>query len=189
MKHYLLTLIALLCVPMLYAQEQQQCNLQGIIKYEYNDYEGYKTDIGAEVGIVPVSKANMLEFSKWEIYEDLAKRRTTYVLWKNDEDLRLYGDENLRRMTKFSHTDEEKLNSILQDIMTQYIESSKLFEYIGLVDSSGKYAITLPYGEYYIFAKSANRTRLLLPEINGRLMLKKVKIDRPAQIVSFEFCY
>ena len=44
-------------------------------------------------------------------------------------------------------------------------------------------------GEYYIVVKSASRKRDILPELTGRLLLRTIKIDRPAKIESFEFSY
>ena len=189
MKKELICLLVLLCGGMSYAQVSQQCNLQGVVRYEYNDYVGYKIDVGAEIGVVPVSKADTVNYSTWQVYEDLAKRRTNYIMCENDEELKILGDANLRGIARFSHADEAKLDSILVYIMTQYMAASKLFECIGLVDASGRYSITLPYGEYYVFAKSANRVRSLLPERWGRLILKKVKIDRPAQVLNIDFSY
>ncbi len=169
---------------------QQQCNLQGIVKYEYNDHVGYMVDVGAEIGIVPVSKAVGIIFpNMWKLYEDLASRRTTYVMWKNDDELVLYSDDNLRYLAKFTSKDESLLNETAPRIMSQYVEISQLFEYLALVDSSGKYSVTLPYGEYYIVVKSASRKRDILPELTGRLLLRTIKIDRPAKIESFEFSY
>ena len=61
---------------------------------------------------------------------------------------------------------------------------------IALVDNSGKYELELPYGEYYVIAKSKNRSRSFsTTEKEGRILVKEVVISKPTTILSFDFDY
>lgn len=166
----------------------QQCNLQGVVKYEYNDYIGYKIDEGAEIYIVSVSTAKSVDFEVWERYQELADKYMFYLELKNEYD---YGIDNatIRSISSFSLQNEKELDSLSSKCFSQCLDIQTNAEYISLVDASGKYTQQLPYGEYYILAKSNNRNRILLPEISGRLLLEKVVIEKPTKILSFEFDY
>ena len=73
--------------------------------------------------------------------------------------------------------------------MIEYVKGVSLSSYVGLVDNSGKYEVEIPYGEYYVIAKSANRERSTVTELTGRVIFKIVKIDKPVKILSFDFDY
>ena len=167
----------------------QECNLQGIVKYEYNDYIGYKIDDGAEIYIVSVKSAPTIDIQTWDSYENLARSFIKYLRYKNDDDIGMLDNASIRIFADFSIETENRLNSLDKKCLEQYTFITENAEYLELVDGSGKYSLKLPYGEYYILAKSKNRDRALVTELTGRKTLKKVKIDKPAKIVSFDFCY
>ena len=82
----------------------QECNIQGVVQYEYNDYIGYKIDTGSEIGVVSVKKALELGVvaEDWRNYEKLAKQYMKYLSWKNDDELSVYGISTIRDITGFS---------------------------------------------------------------------------------------
>ena len=43
----------------------QNCNLKGVVKYEYNDYVGYKIDEGAEIYVVSAKNAECINAQTW----------------------------------------------------------------------------------------------------------------------------
>ena len=52
--------------------QAQQCNVQGVIQYFYNDYIGFKPDIGAEVMFIKYSSAHKIpKRNTWENYQGL----------------------------------------------------------------------------------------------------------------------
>jgi hypothetical protein len=189
MKKFILT------IAMIFASSviaiAQQCKVQGLVQYKFNDYVGYKIDAGAEIGVISLENAKKLGFNKkdWEDYDRLSKDYIKYLEVKNDPEIT---DVNLFLQllgVKFTNKEKELLDSLDSKCLSQYLEISSNYEYIELVDASGKYALTLPYGEYYIFAKSKNRERALVLELTGRILMEEIKIDKPTKIVSFDFDY
>lgn len=169
----------------------QNCNIQGVVQYEYNDYVGYKIDAGAEIGVISLKTANEIGVSveTWDKYEKLAKSYMSYLDFKNDDETRYVPESTIRSLLGWSQKDEDELKSLADECFSQYIKTVDNFEYIALVDASGKYTLTLPYGEYIIIVKSKHRERPLVAELTGRIIVEKVKIEKPARIISFDFCY
>lgn len=168
----------------------QNCNLKGVVKYEHNDYLGYKIDEGAEIYVISTKNAGVnVDIYIWNRYEKLAKKYVYYLEYKQDEDLRYYGEETIRKMTDFSIANEKQLEDLDKICLKQLCYLKDNAEYLELVDSSGKYALQLPYGEYYVLVKSKNRVRPLVTELTGRVLVERVKIDKPSKILSFDFCY
>ena len=52
----------------------QKCKVQGVVRYEFNDYVGYKADIGAEINFIAKEDADSLNVLHWDEYEKLAKK-------------------------------------------------------------------------------------------------------------------
>lgn len=167
----------------------QNCNLKGVVKYEYNDYVGYKIDEGAEIYIISTNNAEGVNAQTWLEYERLAKGYMRYLKYQNDDDIRYLGDATIRRFAEFSKSQESSLKELDKKCFEQHAFITNNAEYIELVDGTGKYALQLPYGEYYVLVKSKNRERPLVTELTGRVLVEKVKIDKPSKILSFDFCY
>lgn len=169
----------------------QNCNIQGIVQYEYNDYVGYKIDAGAEIGVISLKNANEIGINveTWNKYEKLAKSYMSYLDFKNDDDTKYVSDSTIRDLLNWQKKSEDELKNISKECFSQYLNAVDNFEYIALVDASGKYTLSLPYGEYVIIAKSKHRERPLVTELTGRILVEKVKIEKPAKIISFDFCY
>lgn len=98
-------------------------------------------------------------------------------------------DDAIRRLAKFTKENETELKELSSECLIQYIENKSIAPYMSLIDSSGKYSIELPYGSYFVFVKSTNRTRPTFAELTGRLILERVTIDKPTQVLSFDFEY
>lgn len=169
--------------------DAQECNVKGVVKYKYNDYVGYRIDEGAEIYVLSISKADSINAQMWEEYESIAKTYMQFLEYQNDEDLSELGIDFIRTYTGFSNESANKLNKLDTEIFDQYTYFVKNAEYIEVVDSSGKYSLKIPYGDYLILAKSKNRERPLLSELTGRILIEKVTVDKPTKIVSFDFCY
>lgn len=187
MKKYLTFIVSAFLISI--GVSAQNGNIKGVVKYEYNDYIGYKIDEGAEIYAISVKNAPSVSYYNWQEYETLAKRNMYYLQLKNDDELAILGDETLRKTAKFSYVDKVKLDELDRKCMEQFLFMKENAENIELVDASGKYTMSLPYGEYYILAISKNRERPLATELTGRKLLEKVTIDKPVKILSFDFCY
>lgn len=185
-KFLFLLLLVLISTATLKAQKS---NIKGVVRYEHNDYVGYRADVGAEIYVISVQKADSVDISKCKKYEECAKDYMKYKIEKADPDNRYIDDSMLRLISGFYKADEEALNDLDSYFFNQSSFIKENAEYIELVDESGKYSIELPYGEYYFLAKSNNRDRSLMSELMGRVLIEKVTIDKPSKIISFDFCY
>lgn len=167
----------------------QECNVKGVVKYEYNDYVGYKIDEGAEIYVLSKQKADSIDIQIWQEYEKIAKNYMRYLRYKNGDDISYLGDETIRGFAGFSTSSESRLNELDKKCLHQYFYFVENAEYIEVVDGSGKYSLKLPYGEYFILAKSKNRERPLVSELTGRVLIEEATVNKPTKIVSFDFCY
>lgn len=164
----------------------QKCNLQGIVRYKYNEYLEYKIDVGAEIRIIEVHEAKAVIRTLWQKYDKLASIMVNYLSLKKKSST---DDDTIRKLTGFSKERETELNELSAKCYEQYIDNWLIAPYMGVIDSSGRYSIELPYGSYFVFVQSANRTRPSISEQAGRLILERVTIDKPTQILSFDFEY
>ena len=165
-KILLIPILTLICGNIL----AQSCKLKGIVQYKFNDNIGYKIDVGAEVYIVSENKLPNLNIKTWEEYENAALVSIKY--WE-------YLNEPAGTFPQLDQLCKKQLD-----------EASQLFEDVSLVDASGNYQFTLPYGDYYIFAISQNRNRpFSLTEKEKRVIGKKVKLDKPIKVLSINFDY
>ena len=178
-----LSVLAILFVAIVSKSNAQQCNLQGVVKYKYNDYIGYEIDDGAEIYIISVSSVPNINFQAWEKYQELAKDYMHFLDFKNE-----FGITYARTFC-LSEAEEKVLDSLELKCFSESIYIKTNAEFIALVDGTGKYSLQLPFGEYYILAKSNNRKRPIIMELDGRIILKKETIDKPNKILSFEFDY
>lgn len=187
MKKFLFLVALIIATSM--GLNAQICNVKGVVKYEYNDYVGYKIDEGAEIYVIPTQKADSIDINIWGEYESIAKNYMTYLKYKNDDDFKGLDEATISRFAGFSTSSKIVLDKYAKDCYNQYIYFTENAEYVELVDGSGKYSLKLPYGEYYIMAKSKNRERPILVELTGRVLIEKVTINKPVKIISFDFCY
>ena len=168
----------------------QKCKVQGVVRYKYNDYIRYKEDIGAEISFIAKADADSLNISHWDEYGRLAQKQSAHkILAKSVESSYAANEDVIRSVSKFSVNDEARLKKLDEICLAEYLRGVTLSSYVGLVDNSGKYEVEIPYGEYYVIAKSANRKRSTLTEITGRILFKEIQIDKPMKILSFDFDY
>ena len=165
----------------------QKCNLQGVVRYKHKEHLGYKIDVGAEVRIIEVHEAKVVIRTLWQRYDKLASNMMNYLSLK--EEANGLDDDAIRRLANFSKENEIELKELSSKCLKQYVDNESIAPYMSLIDSSGKYSIELPYGSYFVFVKSANRTRPSIAELAGRLILERVTIDKPTQVLSFDFDY
>lgn len=187
MKKFLFLVALIIATSM--GLNAQECNVKGVVKYEYNDYVGYKIDEGAEIYVLSKQKADSIDIQIWQEYEKLAKNYMRYLKYKNDDDFSSLDEATICRFAGFSTSSKSVLDKYDKKCFHQYCYFVENAEYIEVVDGSGKYSLKLPYGEYFILAKSKNRERPLVSELTGRILIEKITVNKPTKIVSFDFCY
>lgn len=192
-------LIALVSVPETNAQrkstkrnvttkvQKQNGTIMGSVRYKFNDYQGYKTDVGAIVYAVPVDALQgIVSHEDIKKYEDLAEKKTLYLMALNELD----GNKTLAFMaSNYSESYDktlENLDSKMFDLIAS-IPSKKVN--MALIDSSGIYTMELPYGEYYIIFKSKNRERMTTSELTGRFHVEKINLNSTTELVEYDFDY
>lgn len=172
--------------------ETSKCNISGIIRYLYNDHIGYKVDLGAEIYVIK-KKQLLFDMPLLNLYEKLAKEKINHLKLKESvKDDYLVSESDIIKFSNFSEVDERRLNEIDSSIFDNYtkvITTKGIITQSILIDSSGKYNITLPYGEYYFVFISKNRKRPTLTEITGRKHIEVISINQPQKFVSYDFDY
>ena len=183
MKKFLF--IAVLLLGSSICMHAQKCNVQGIVQYFYNDHFGFKPDTGAEVLFVKYSsKHKVPNRNKWESYQSMTEKMIKYSVYR----------KNLSRDDAMFHSryKPEYMDSIrtlgaelfLEKIV---IEQEGLVKYSTVVDASGKFDISVPYGTYYILIKSKNRELPTALEYNNRLYMVRTVLNSPTKIISYDF--
>lgn len=180
-----------------------QTKISGVITYYFNEYQGNKPDIGASVILIDSSKATnfnykiyenfhygkayqKLYFSALERYENytsiLAKLKKGKKYDADREkmnvgiaDAQKDMDKYAKEMARYEFDSAEKSAKTGVDLALQLL---KLDEDLPkkTVDSNGNYSMNIKPGVYYVYIKSKNRTSLLMPESDGNVYIKKVRI-------------
>lgn len=179
----------LLLVAVLFATtiglNAQNCNVQGVIQYFHNDYVGYRPDIGAEVMFVKYSSTRKIPKRKdWEAYQTLVDNWIKYEEINNTL--------NRADSEKYSGYKEEYADSMLMLsskllLETWEYEENNQIRYSTVVDASGKYSISVPYGTYYVWIKSNNRKLPTLLEKEHRQRMIRVVLNSPTKVISYDF--
>lgn len=180
-KTFILLMFSCLCLTI----KAQQCNVQGVIQYFYNDFIGFKPDRGAEILFVKYSSSHKIpKIKKWDAYQTLVDNWIKYeklrhTLSKADSE-------------KYSGFKEEYVDSTLAlsgELLSETwkYEENNMIKYSAVVDASGKYSISLPYGTYYIWIKSKNRKLPTLLENKQRQRMIRVVLNSPTKVISYDF--
>lgn len=161
----------------------QTCKVQGVVRYYQNDFVGWKPDIGAEVWVVPKSKKYPTKL--WLQYQDQCER------WLQYEKLAkyAYGYQKSMEVSGFVGTD--SLLNLSAEVLIQrlYIEDAdnKCILKQALITGDGTYTLNVPQGKYYVIAKSANKKRNTLLEMNNRYLIYEVNLNGSSKILNFDF--
>lgn len=180
-KVFMLSFFASLCLVAM----AQQCNVQGVIQYFHNDYVGFRPDTGAEVMFVKYSSTHKIPKKKiWEAYQTLVDNWIKYEEINNTL--------NRADSEKYSGYKEEYADSMLMLsskllLETWEYEENNQIRYSTVVDASGKYSISVPYGTYYVWIKSNNRKLPTLLEKEHRQRMVRVVLNSPTKVISYDF--
>lgn len=165
----------------------QNCNVQGVIRYKYNDYIGYKADLGATVYFIPKSDTISFSMSAWNRYMELAPKYSDYLLVKKEFKGLDASDETIRKLSNFGKDEEEILNRLDGTCVKELPKVESVPSFVTVVDNSGKYEISVPYGEYYIFIRSKNRSRMTVTELLGNVHLEEINLNTPMKLFNHDF--
>ena len=81
----------------------------------------------------------------------------------------------------------DTLGAVQLQLALIFDETDSKYRYETIVDATGAFKITVPYGEYYAYIKSENRKGIFMPEMAARFELKKIKLDKPTYIFKENF--
>ena len=193
MKRIILLFLFMAFVSQAFAQDM--CQVTGIVRFEYNDYIGYRPDLGAEVYFIPKSPSDTIPHLKlWEEYEDLAHRGIMYrKSIAEGEREGIYSDmydSIMRRNWRYEKEDEARVDELDKILFNERNTLLKNDDNVALVDASGMYTISLPKGEYIVVFVSANRKRSLwLTELLGRTHVTEIELKGVSKKASYDFAY
>lgn len=193
MKRFFVLLFLIAFCSLTYAQDM--CQVSGVVRFEYNDYIGYRPDLGAEVYFIPKSANDTIPHLKlWEEYEDLAHRGMMYMKYiAEGEREGIYSDmyqSMMRSNWRYQKEDEARVDELDKILFNERNTLLKNDDNVALVDASGMYTISLPKGEYYVVFVSANRKRRSwLTELLGRTHVTEIELKGASKKASFDFAY
>lgn len=163
----------------------QKCNVQGVIQYFYNDYVGFKPDVGSEIMFIKYSSTHKVpNRQKWETYQSLVEK------WIEFGKSRKYLDRSKAlEYSGYKQGDKDSIQALGAELFLERItiEEEGLVKYTTVVGASGKYEISVPYGTYYILVKSKNRKLATALEYFNRYYMQRVVLNSPTKIVSYDF--
>lgn len=174
----------------------KNCNVTGAIRYHFNDYQGYKPDLGAEIRFVPQQAVDSVHLKEWRKFESTAHSIImAKISIQNLENDGIYMDSGKRSLFYgnygVSESDESKIMKLNTEILyPEYQKLENAAEYVALIDTNGTYNLSMPRGKYYVLIKSKNRTRSsYLTDITGCVHVEEVDLSSPTKILSYDFDY
>lgn len=180
-KLLVLCIIGILCL----SASAQQCKVQGIVQYYHNEYIGHKADLGAEVMFIKYSSTHKIpNKQKWETYQDLVEKWIKAAYYR-----KYFSTAEACENAGFKLEDKETIQTLGLELSVEKDKAIEkgLVKYTTIVNGSGMYEISVPYGIYYVLIKSKNRKLPTVLEHKNRYYMKRVNLNSPTQIISFDF--
>ena len=146
---------------------------------------GYKPDAGAEVHFLKYSsKYKSPDRKKWDAYQELVDNWIKYEKY-----IKVFDKKKTEEVSGFKREYKDSLQTLAAELLfeTGEYESRNMIKYSTVVDDSGKYNISIPYGIYYVWIKSKNRKILTLLEYGNRQRMIRVDLKSPTKIISYDF--
>ena len=190
MRKFYFLLVFILCYGV--SSAQSTCKVQGVVRYYYNDTFKYRPDLGAEVKFIPKTKQDTIpSCDKWDEYETKSHKVVNYLLgvaeFKKEGIYSSYADSEIRNIYKVGDDDINRVKTLSEELFLEVLIMANSTEYVTIVDNSGLYSISLPYGDYYVVMKSANRERPFMVDLLGRMYVKEVSINSATKVISHDF--
>ena len=163
----------------------QQCKVQGIVQYYHNEYIGHKADMGAEVMFIKYSSTLKIpNRQKWETYQDIVEKSIKAAYYR-----KYFSKAEAFENAGLTEEDLTKMQELGLELAVEKNDAIEkgLVKYTTIVDGSGMYEISVPYGIYYVLIKSKNREYPSVLEYENRYHMVRVDLKSPTQIISFDF--
>ena len=209
----IIVLLLLMSVTMGYAQQKrkvvnrrsvstqkkitqvQNCEVSGVVTFFYNKFLGNRPDVGATVKLIKVEDLDSTKFNHTVYSYYKWKRSAAAAYW---EFYNKYGqaeaDRSIGRIYDFEKANWDNYDAICDTLGAVQLQLALIFDetdnkyrYETIVDATGSFKITVPYGEYYAYIKSENRKGIFMPEMVARFELKRIKLDKPTYILKENF--
>ena len=166
------------------------CEISGIVRFHFNDYQGFKPDLGANVFLVKTKYTNMKVKQFEDEHEEAYSKIFPYMMAKQNQTYKDIFDSDLRRICSYDENDKKLYESCSDSLFHIYYKLKEKSLAETFVDASGIYKFEkIPYGNYYIIFFSKNRKRLSIYESDGRKMIIPIYINKKNFIQSFDFEY
>lgn len=163
----------------------QQCRVQGVVQYYHNEYLGHQPDLGAEVMFIKYSSATKVpNRAKWEEYQDMVEKWIKAAYYR-----KYFALEEAYESAGFKEEYKDKIQELGIELALERMqcEDNGQVKYTTLVNGTGMYDITVPYGIYYVLIKSKNRKLPTVLEMSNRYHMVRVDLKSPTQVISFDF--
>lgn len=160
----------------IFGQDAKKCSIKGVITYYFNEYQGDKPDVGAQIWVIdslqiPAFKIGLSDtFYQGNFYRNIksyyettGKKTPQFIeeqlnIWRASSD------------SEFDTIDKRNFSQLLA------IEVNKK-TIISTVDGAGNYSIKASPGTYYVYIKSNGRQGNTVTEITGKCYIKRIKIE------------
>ena len=165
-------------------QAENKCMLSGTVTYYANKYQGYKVDVGATVSIYnkkEIDAYDSLLFRKCREYFRLVSQREMAALYESVG----HYDSEYKLTEKQKERFQYLTDSLFWDLFNALTKNNLIAEFV--IGANGTYIGEIPYGDYYIIAKSANRTRHYKPEVLNRFEIERIILNRDTKIENIKF--
>lgn len=139
----------------------QKGKIKGVVTYFFNEYQGNKPDLGAEVYVVDSARCG-----------------------KYDSDISFQFElESIKDNNSAEFKALDAKNALNNREIISSEDANK-----ATVDAAGNYNFDLPPATYYLLIKSKGRTGLSITEIMGKIYIIKVRL-KPDQVkdISYNF--
>lgn len=180
-----LFIICALCMTSCLSIFAQQCKVQGIVQYYHNEYIGHRADLGAEVMFIKYSSTHKIpDRKKWETYQDLVEKWIKAAYYQ-----KYFSTAEACKNAGFNLEDKKTIQALGLELSVEKDKAIEkgLVKYTTIVNGSGMYEISVPYGIYYVLIKSNNRELPTVLEYKNRYHMQRVHLNSPTQIISFDF--
>ena len=145
--------------------QQNNVTIRGVVTYLFNDYQGYRPDVGANVFICPVPKSR----------GDTGQSMRVHISMMGYELAKMR--QQMSKLTNSESSTDDVANFHKIDLATSRICDS-LKESPGcikiVVDGNGNYSKRVKPGLYIVLVVSKNRTGSTLTECEGMIAIEQV---------------
>ncbi len=173
----------------------KKCEISGVVTYFYNKFFGNRPDIGATVRLIKAEDLDSTKFNHTAYSYYKWNRSAAAAYW---EFYSKYGqseaDRSIGRIYDFQKANWDNFDAICDTLAAIQFsldiildETNKKYHYEAVVDGTGAFKMTVPYGTYYAYITSKNRKGIFMPEMTGRFELREITLEKPNFILNENF--